>query len=122
MIKRFTSDTQRKGERGEKAAVLYLQQQGFVVVECNISNKYGEIDIIAKKNKHFYFFEVKTGMLGGWCNPAENMTKTKISKFLVSIRHYAMVNAIAQYSAQLITVKLSYSQTLVPVIEVLSLE
>ena len=43
---------------------MFLMKQGFEVVERNISNKYGEIDIVPRKDNAHYFFEVKTGRQG----------------------------------------------------------
>jgi Holliday junction resolvase-like predicted endonuclease len=49
VIRFFTSKTQATGERGENAAVGYLKKAGYTIVERNTNNKYGEIDIVAKK-------------------------------------------------------------------------
>ena len=34
------------GDRGERAAVKYLKQQGFMIVARQFRNNYGEVDII----------------------------------------------------------------------------
>jgi len=104
MIKQFTSYTQQLGEKGENIAVTHLMSEGFAVVERNVPNKYGEIDIIAKKKKLFYFYEVKAARQGSWFNPADNMTEAKRRKFLISIEHYCLVHRIKQYRVGLIVV------------------
>ncbi len=52
------------GRRGEKVAAIYLQEKGFVILEMNYRNargiQLGEIDIIAEKNEHIVFVEVKS--------------------------------------------------------------
>ena len=48
------------GERGERAAVKYLKQQGFHIVARQYRNSYGEVDIIAQDGKATVFVEVKT--------------------------------------------------------------
>ncbi|MBY0328477.1 YraN family protein, partial [Patescibacteria group bacterium] len=106
MIKQFTSYTQRLGEKGEEYAVTHLEKEGFLVVGRNIANKYGEIDIVAHKKKHYYFYEVKSGRQGGWFNPADNMSPKKIGKFLVSVEHYCLVHRIKQYTVGLLVVRL----------------
>ncbi|MFZ4500089.1 MAG: YraN family protein [Minisyncoccia bacterium] len=106
MIRQFTSKTQKIGERGESSAVAYLIKQGFSIVERNRANKYGEIDIVAKKRGIYYFYEVKTARLGSWFNPAENMTNAKIRKFLISVEYYCLMNTIKEYRAKALIVKL----------------
>jgi len=48
------------GDRGERAAVKYLKQQGFRIVARQYRNIYGEVDIIAQDGKTTVFVEVKT--------------------------------------------------------------
>ena len=60
MPKVFTSETQKTGEIGENIAVKFLVKQSFSILERNYTKKWGEIDIIAKKDKKLYFVEVKS--------------------------------------------------------------
>lgn len=48
------------GDRGERAAVEYLKQQGFRIVARQYRNSYGEVDIIGVDDKTTVFVEVKT--------------------------------------------------------------
>ena len=48
------------GEIGESVASEYLKKAGYKILERNYRKPWGEIDIIAKKNKKIIFFEVKT--------------------------------------------------------------
>ncbi len=99
-MKRFTSPTQRFGELGEQKAVDFLVGQGFLIVERNVSGRYGEIDIVAKRAGMYYFFEVKAGKQGAWFNPAENLTKAKLEKLLKSVEYYCVRNGIYDYSIE----------------------
>lgn len=47
------------GTAFEKRAVLFLEKNGFEIVETNYYCKQGEIDIIAKDNTYIVFVEVK---------------------------------------------------------------
>lgn len=38
------------GKLGEKLAAKFLEKKGFVILECNYSRKWGELDIIARKS------------------------------------------------------------------------
>ncbi len=59
-MKKFTSKRQKTGLIGEKAAESYLVKQGFSITDRNYSTRFGEVDIIAKRNNRLYFFEIKT--------------------------------------------------------------
>lgn len=48
------------GSKGEKTACRFLISKGYKIIFCNYYSKYGEIDIIAKKEKYIVFIEVKT--------------------------------------------------------------
>jgi len=60
MPKVFTSKTQKTGEIGENIAARFLVKQGYAITERNYTKKWGEIDIIAQKDKKLYFAEVKS--------------------------------------------------------------
>ena len=44
---------------GEKLAVRHLEGQGFKILDTNVTYKFGEIDIVAKKDGVVHFIEVK---------------------------------------------------------------
>jgi putative endonuclease len=52
--------TRHKGKIGENIAAIYLERQGFKVVDRNYQKKWGEIDIIAEAQGSVHFFEVKS--------------------------------------------------------------
>ncbi len=60
MPKVFTSEKQKIGELGENIAVKFLVKHGFSILDRNYTKKWGEIDIVAEKNKKLYFVEVKS--------------------------------------------------------------
>jgi putative endonuclease len=60
MPKIFTSEKQKTGELGENIAVKFLLKQDFSILERNYTKKWGEIDIVAKKDNKIYFIEVKS--------------------------------------------------------------
>ncbi len=47
------------GDLGEDLACKFLLKKDFVIIERNYLRKWGEIDIIAKKNAKIHFIEVK---------------------------------------------------------------
>jgi putative endonuclease len=48
------------GKAGEEAALEYLLQQGYHLLERNYRCRFGEIDLIAQDGKTLAFIEVKT--------------------------------------------------------------
>ena len=48
------------GNMGENIATMFLVKQGYDIIERNYLKKWGEIDIVAKKDKKLHFVEVKT--------------------------------------------------------------
>ena len=83
------------GKIGENLTKTFLMKQGFQVLETNYRTKYGEIDIIAKKDNKLRFIEVKSVKVKNfsqienlWVTPEDNLTKAKWSKFTISIATY----------------------------------
>ncbi len=48
------------GREGEELAVGYLKKMGYVIIERNYRNRFGEIDVIARDRGSIVFVEVKT--------------------------------------------------------------
>ncbi len=48
------------GKSGEETAVLFLKKTGYLILERNYRNRFGEIDVIAKDGDFLVFVEVKT--------------------------------------------------------------
>jgi putative endonuclease len=67
-----------KGNIAEDKAVSFLEDLGFKIIDRNYYSRFGEIDIIAKKEGVLHFVEVKSGTH----NPIEQITPSKISKIL----------------------------------------
>ena len=51
---------QNIGKIGEETACKFLMKHGYQIVLRNYWKKWGEIDIVAKKDKTTHFVEVKT--------------------------------------------------------------
>jgi putative endonuclease len=48
------------GERGERAACVFLKEHGYEILEKNYQCKLGEIDVIARRRGRLTFIEIKT--------------------------------------------------------------
>ena len=47
------------GTRYEEKAADFLKQQGYEILEKNYSDRYGEVDIVAREGRYLVFVEVK---------------------------------------------------------------
>jgi len=68
------------GQIGEEAAVTFLKQQGYQIVEQNFRNQLGEIDIVAYEGDTICFVEVKTRRSDIFGSPFESVTPAKQRK------------------------------------------
>ena len=66
------------GKRGEDAAVAWLRERGYLIVERNWRIGHYEIDIIAQRYDTLHFVEVKTRKLGGWQSAYDSINDQKI--------------------------------------------
>jgi len=74
------------GDIGEEKAVIYLQQNGFSVVDRNVSSRFGEIDIIVIKDEVLHFVEVKSSY--NYDIAVQNITPKKMQKFIRTVDVY----------------------------------
>lgn len=71
------SDTLQLGERGEALAWNFLRKRGYKLLEKNFRTRFGEVDVIARKDGYFVFIEVKTRRDERFGTPAEAVDRRK---------------------------------------------
>ncbi|MBL7044987.1 MAG: YraN family protein [Parcubacteria group bacterium] len=71
------TNKQKVGEIGENVACRFLMKHNFEIIERNYWKKWGEIDIIAKKNNILHFIEVKTVSTKLNCVPRKDFSAEK---------------------------------------------
>lgn len=76
------------GRKGEKRAVQYLKRQGYHIVELNYRSRFGEIDIIAKKNGTTHFVEVKARSSARFGRGYEAVNQAKQIKLIKTAEAY----------------------------------
>ena len=81
-----------KGNIAEDKAALFLEDNGFFIVERNFYSRFGEIDIIASKDEVFHFIEVKSGL--DYESAIQNITPSKLSKFTKTVNVYLKKNSL----------------------------
>ena len=65
-----------KGFKAENAAIHYLINHGYDIIAQNFYTRFGELDIIAKKNRHLHIIEVKY-LVKQHIHPAYKLTRPK---------------------------------------------
>lgn len=48
------------GVEGEDFATKYLTEQGYEILDRNFASRFGEVDVVARKENYLCFIEVKT--------------------------------------------------------------
>jgi putative endonuclease len=78
----------RIGKIGELAALRYLKDNHFTIVAHHYTCRWGEIDIIAKKENIIYFIEVKTRTNTNYGQPYDAINFRKLKALEKSIKYY----------------------------------
>lgn len=68
------------GRLGEDIARIHLTSKGYKIITSNFKTKFGEIDIIASKDKILVFVEVKLKIGDEFGTPEEMINKVKIQQ------------------------------------------
>lgn len=76
------------GLKGENKAQIFLKKQGFTIIERNFHSKFGEIDIIAKKDEILHFIEVKS--TDGDYEASYRLNPQKYEKILKTLNFYLL--------------------------------
>lgn len=95
------------GKKGENIAKTFLMKHGFSILETNYRTKYGELDIIAQKDKKLRFVEVKsikvrdiTTISNLHIRPEENLTQDKWFHVKISAETYVKHKNVPHLPAQ----------------------
>jgi len=82
------------GKIGEEEAVKFLKKNKYKIIERNFRTKFGEIDIIAKKENKVVFIEVKTRKTISFGYPEEAVDERKLNKIKKVALYYIQKNKI----------------------------
>lgn len=78
--------TRARGNIAEERGCEYLRNQGFRIIDRNVYNRFGEIDIIAIKENVIHFVEVKSAV--SYEQAINNITPSKLQKLNRTIQTY----------------------------------
>ncbi len=81
-------NTHQTGNAAEDAAVRYLIEQGYQILERNYRFHHTEIDIIAKEKDYLVFIEVKYRRTAAAQHPLAAVGQEKQKRISVTALHY----------------------------------
>ena len=70
------------GRRGEELAVVELTRCGYEIVARNWRCQTGEVDVVARRDEAWYFFEVRTRRGREFGVPEESITPAKQQRMI----------------------------------------
>lgn len=121
------TERRKMGDLGESLACEFLRRNGYEILDRNYLRKWGELDIVAKKENVIHFVEVKTvsirpgealeatrgegGASGqGSYRPEDNVHPWKLQRLSRTMQTYLMdKNLDNDFQLDLVTVKLDTS-------------
>lgn len=78
--------TRAKGNQAEERGCEFLRKQGCRIIDRNVYNRFGEIDIIALRDEVLRFVEVKSA--ASYEQAINNLTLAKLQKLHRTIQSY----------------------------------
>ncbi|MCB2202543.1 YraN family protein [bacterium] len=75
-----TTHQRQIGDLGETIAAAFLEKQGYRILDRNYASRYGELDLVAKKEQNLVFVEVKTRTSEAFGLPETSVTSAKFEK------------------------------------------
>ena len=96
-MKNFNKDI---GNYGEDISYNFLKKQGYYVLSRNFRTKYGEIDIICKKNDLIIFIEIKSRYNYNHGSPIEAITYSKQMQIIKLCKFYIYTNNLIKYNVR----------------------
>lgn len=78
----------KKGQIYEKKAARFLEKHGYEILAVNFYSKFGEIDIIAKKENLLVIIEVKYRETNLYGEGIESINKVKLKRIFKTTRQY----------------------------------
>jgi len=84
----MTTYRQRVGRMGEALARTHLEAIGYSILHENYRGKFGEIDLVARKDGVLVFVEVRTRTARGFGIPEESITQAKSDRMVALALEY----------------------------------
>lgn len=80
--------------RGEVEARLFLEKEGYKILDTNFAGRMGEIDLVAEKDGVIVFVEVKARENAAFGEPIEAVTPQKVRKIALTAQQYLVMHRL----------------------------
>ena len=105
------AELQKKlGKKGEDLVEQYLRKNEYKIRERNFSCRFGEIDIIAEKDKEIVFIEVKTRKSFYFGEPEESIDRRKQKKIMRTAEKYIQENKLYEHFVRIDAIFVVFNQ------------
>lgn len=102
------TEKRKLGDIGENVACEFLRRRGLEIIDRNYLRKWGEIDIVAKKDSLIHFVEVKSvsHVTSGY-RAEDNMHPWKLKRLSRAMQTYLLEKKLdCDWQLDLITVRI----------------
>ncbi|MCX7881561.1 MAG: YraN family protein [Patescibacteria group bacterium] len=112
VVKFIGKNNRDVGKRGEEMACNYLKNKNYQIIEKNFTCRWGEIDIIAKKDNKIVFIEVKTRVGDKKGKPYEAINYFKLKGLKRAINFYLLKKNLKNYKLSLEVISVILNENL----------
>lgn len=103
-------NTRELGNKKESEAVIFLEKEGYNIIERNYYGEYGEVDIIGTKEEIIVFFEVKYRKNQKFGFAEESISKSKKIKIVKTAMEFLEKNNIFEKDIRFDVIALNGTQ------------
>ena len=97
------------GSYGEELAKDYLVKKGYILLDKNYRNRYGEIDLICKFKDIIIFIEVKSRYNTLYGLPKESVTYFKQKRILSLCNYYIITKRLFNYNCRFDVIEIYFN-------------
>lgn len=100
-----TQTTRDIGNKGENLACSLLEKRGYLIVDRNVRGRFGEIDIVAKKDGIYHFIEVRLRSNSTFGTPVETVNAKKRLRLRKTIEYYCMTKGVLRWQLDIVAIQ-----------------
>lgn len=105
------SDFLKLGSRGEALAWNFLKKQGYSILEKNYRTRFGEMDVIARKEKVLVFIEIKTRRDNRFGTPEEAVDWRKRQKLVRVAQAFLQTQGLENHASRFDVLSINWDGT-----------
>src|SRR5262249_36668547 len=110
VLRRFFTSAGWFGDIGEREAARFLKRKGYRIVQSQMRNRFGEIDLIAMDGETIVFVEVKTRRSSDHGEPFDAVTVDKQRKLTLSALAYLKRHRLLEHRSRFDVVSLVWPE------------